>query len=87
MGVIEDDNSLRYIYLEAKSCLSLVYRLVEDHKIASLCTLRTPFMLFRQMFSVEPVQQNRVCTTMKSSRIVLNTHYNNLIIKIIFSDF
>ena len=78
---------LRYIYLETKSCLSLLWSLVGDHKIALLCTLRTPFKLFSELFSDEPVRQILCVQQNKSSRIVLNTQYNNLIIKIIFSDF
>ena len=34
---------LRYIYIETKSCLSLLWSLVEDQKIALLGTLRTVF--------------------------------------------
>ena len=58
---MEADNKetgpLRYIYLEEKSYLSLLWSFVEDHKIALLWTLRTPFKLFSQMFSDEPVRQ------------------------------
>jgi len=42
---------------------SLLWSLVEDHKVALLCTLHTTSKLFSQMFSDEPVQQNRVSTT------------------------